>query len=145
MSTEQDRNQQETSEDTVSQGYSTTDADETTDSVADRAADQPEHNGRGASPDGDPAAPLFAQADIEQLRTRWRELQVNFVDSPQETVTQADELVLTTIQQLTATYAERKKMLEDRWSRFEDGNTEDLRQALRGYRTFFNQLLSTGS
>lgn len=90
------------------------------------------------------AGPLIAVSEVERLRIQWRELQGLFVDNPQDAVTRADELVGGTIQQLTDVYADRKQDLENRWSRGESADTEDLRQALRGYRAFFDQLLSTG-
>lgn len=88
--------------------------------------------------------PLFGAADVERLRTAWRQLQGSFVDSPHDAVTQADDLVMATVQQLSATLAERKQSLERLWSREEDGDTEDLRLALRSYRAFFDQLVGTG-
>lgn len=88
--------------------------------------------------------PLFGAADVERLRTAWRQLQGSFVDSPHDAVTQADDLVMATVQQLSATLAERKQSLEQLWSREEDGDTEDLRLALRSYRAFFDQLVGTG-
>lgn len=88
--------------------------------------------------------PLFGAADVERLRTAWRQLQGSFVDSPHDAVTQADDLVMATVQQLSAKLAERKQSLERLWSREEDGDTEDLRLALRSYRAFFDQLVGTG-
>ncbi|WP_433525019.1 hypothetical protein ACQPZ2_08300 [Nocardia pseudovaccinii] len=88
--------------------------------------------------------PLFGAADVERLRTAWRQLQGGFVDSPHDAVTQADDLVMATVQQLSAALAERKQSLERLWSREEDGDTEDLRLALRSYRAFFDQLVGTG-
>ncbi|WP_062991686.1 hypothetical protein [Nocardia anaemiae] len=89
--------------------------------------------------------PLFGAADIERLRTAWRQVQGSFVDNPHDAVTQADHLVMATVQQLSATLAERKQSLERLWSREEDGDTEDLRLALRSYRAFFDQLVGTGN
>ncbi|MGW0245250.1 hypothetical protein ACWDYH_01270 [Nocardia goodfellowii] len=95
-----------------------------------------------AESDGDASGPLFAGDEVDRLRTEWRELQGNFVDNPHDAVTRAQELVSETIDHLTATYAERKQSLADRWT--DKADTEDLRHALRGYRAFFNQLLTTG-
>ncbi|MEV0245199.1 hypothetical protein AB0H76_01270 [Nocardia sp. NPDC050712] len=94
-----------------------------------------------AETNGDVSGPLFAEDELERLRTEWRELQGNFVDNPQDAVTRADELVTSTIDHLTAAFAERKQTLGQRWT--DQADTEDLRNALRGYRDFFNQLLST--
>jgi hypothetical protein len=87
-------------------------------------------------------APLFATAEVEQFRTQWKELQATFVDSPQDAVRDADELVAEIMQNLAATFAEHKRTLEGQWSRGDEVQTEDLRLALRQYRSFFNQLLS---
>ncbi|WP_107657568.1 hypothetical protein [Nocardia suismassiliense] len=85
--------------------------------------------------------PLFADADLDRLRTQWREVQGAFVDSPRDAVTQADKIVADIIYQLTTAYAERKRVLEEHCSGLQDGDTEELRQALRGYRGFFRRLL----
>ncbi|MQY28358.1 hypothetical protein [Nocardia aurantia] len=89
---------------------------------------------------------LFASTDVEGLRSRFREAQGNFVDDPHDAVVKADELVTETIEQLTTALADRKRALEGRWSRDTGGGdvTEDLRQALRSYRTFLDQLLAVG-
>ncbi|MBH0775933.1 hypothetical protein [Nocardia bovistercoris] len=84
--------------------------------------------------------PLFDEPTLDLLRTRWRELQGSFVDSPRDAVTRADDLVAELIHQLTAAYAERKDALVEGWP--EGSDTEALRHALRSYRAFFNQLLS---
>ncbi|MFE9327373.1 hypothetical protein ACIHDR_37915 [Nocardia sp. NPDC052278] len=115
-------------------------ADERT--AADESADTDERTAAGQQEVGD--QPLFGAADVERLRTAWRQLQGSFVDSPHDAVTQADDLVMATVQQLSATLAERKQSLERLWSREEDGDTEDLRLALRSYRAFFDQLVGTG-
>ncbi|MEV0033228.1 hypothetical protein [Nocardia sp. NPDC050793] len=92
---------------------------------------------------GDGPAPLFAEADFDRLRTQWREVQVAFVDDPRTAVARADDLVGDTIDKMIATYQQRKRELDER--RGDPSDTEDLRQALRGYRAFFDQLLSTGA
>ncbi|MFF3224031.1 hypothetical protein ACFYV7_14655 [Nocardia suismassiliense] len=85
--------------------------------------------------------PLFADTDLDRLRTQWREVQGAFVDSPRDAVTQADKIVADIIYQLTTAYAERKRVLEEHCAGLQDGDTEELRQALRGYRGFFRRLL----
>ncbi|WP_280238382.1 hypothetical protein [Nocardia abscessus] len=91
----------------------------------------------------DQLAPLIPEADLDRLRTQWREVQVTFVDNPRAAVARADELLGGTIDQLVATYQERKRALDARLG--DTSDTEGLRQALRGYRGFFDQLLSTGA
>ncbi|MFK0248987.1 hypothetical protein ACIQUM_30180 [Amycolatopsis azurea] len=83
---------------------------------------------------------LFGDIDVERFRDSWQGIQTEFVDDPRRAVKEADELVAAVIQNLAATFAEHKKELESAWSQGEPA-TEDLRIALRRYRSFFNQLL----
>ncbi len=87
-------------------------------------------------------APLFAGDDAGKLHERWMAIQTGFVDEPREAVHQADLLVADTIRRLAETFAREKASLEEQWSRGGDISTEDLRQALRRYRSFFDRLLS---
>ncbi|MGW3245566.1 hypothetical protein [Streptomyces sp. NPDC001070] len=86
---------------------------------------------------------LLNPQDQENFRDRWRQIQGEFVDEPRDAVHSADELVADVMQKLTATFAEHKQGLEGQWTRGEQVNTEDLRTALRRYRSFFNRLLTT--
>jgi hypothetical protein len=70
------------------------------------------------------------------------DIQTAFVDDPQHAVREADELVAAVIQSLASTFADHKRELESQWQQGEAA-TEDLRVALRQYRSFFNQLLSS--
>ncbi|WP_051027351.1 hypothetical protein [Nocardia higoensis] len=78
--------------------------------------------------------------EADQLRTRWREVQAHFVDDPRESVTRADELVGATIERLTTLFAERRRTLAAGWSG--SAETEQLRTALRDYRSLFERLVS---
>jgi len=89
-----------------------------------------------------PATQLFAAEEVQGFRDNWQEIQIAFVDDPKSAVSQADELVAAVIQSLAATFAEHKSELESQWNQGEAA-TEDLRLALRQYRSFFNQLLSS--
>lgn len=86
--------------------------------------------------------PLFSPEDARAMHDRWTSIQAGFVDEPREAVHQADVLVAETIQRLAETFAREKSTLEEQWSRGGDISTEDLRQALRKYRSFFDRLLS---
>ncbi len=92
------------------------------------------------STEEDEAQALFDNADVDRFRGSWQGIQTAFVDDPQRAVKEADELVAVVIQNLAATFADHKKDLESAWSQGEPA-TEDLRIALRQYRSFFNQLL----
>jgi inorganic triphosphatase YgiF len=76
------------------------------------------------------------------MHDRWTSIQASFVDEPREAVRQADTLVAEAIQRLAETFAREKANLEEQWGRGDDISTEDLRQALRRYRSFFDRLLS---
>ncbi|MGW5703374.1 hypothetical protein [Amycolatopsis japonica] len=89
----------------------------------------------------DDAQTLFENVDVERFRDSWQGIQTAFVDDPRRAVKEADELVAVVIQNLATTFADHKKELESAWSQGEPA-TEDLRIALRRYRSFFNQLLS---
>lgn len=87
-------------------------------------------------------APLFTPDDSADYQAEWRALQADFVDDPREAVQRADELVAQVMQTLATTFSEHKHALEEQWQRGDEAQTEELRQALKRYRTFFDRLLS---
>ncbi|PSL56319.1 hypothetical protein B0I31_10368 [Saccharothrix carnea] len=87
-------------------------------------------------------APLFTDDDAADYQAEWRALQADFVDDPREAVQRADELVAQVMQTLATTFNEHKHALEEQWQRGDEVQTEELRQALKRYRTFFDRLLS---
>ncbi|MFT7837203.1 hypothetical protein Q5530_13735 [Saccharothrix sp. BKS2] len=87
-------------------------------------------------------APLFGTEDSANYQAEWRALQADFVDDPREAVQRADELVAQVIQNLATTFAEHKRSLEGQWQEGAQVDTEELRQALKRYRSFFDRLLS---
>jgi hypothetical protein len=88
------------------------------------------------------AAPLFSDDAADELRERWTDVQAGFVDEPKSAVEQADGLVAEVMKRLTDGFATERQALEQQWSRGDDASTEDLRIALRRYRSFFDRLLS---
>jgi hypothetical protein len=82
-------------------------------------------------------APLFAEGAAGDFRARWSIVQQGFVDDPKNAVRQGDELVAQVIKSLAETFSNQRAALEG-----EQGSTEDLRLALRRYRSFFERLLS---
>jgi hypothetical protein len=86
-------------------------------------------------------APLLDHDDSEHLRTRWNEIQGRFVDEPRSAVQQADTLVSEVIDKLTEMFANERGSLEAQWKQGDDASTEDLRQALQHYHSFFNRLV----
>jgi hypothetical protein len=88
------------------------------------------------------STPLFATGVSDSFRTRWLDIQTSFVDEPGRSVEQADLLVAEVMRQLARTFAEKRSKLEPQLVKGEDISTEDLRIALRHYRSFFDRLLS---
>ena len=86
--------------------------------------------------------PLLAGEVVQDLRNRWDHVQTGFVDEPRAAVQQADELVAQAMKHIAESFANERNRLEQQWDRGDDVNTEDLRQALRKYRAFFQRLLS---
>ena len=87
--------------------------------------------------------PLFADGAADSFRSRWLEIQTSFVDEPGTSVEQADLLVAEVMRQLARTFADKRAKLEPQLVKGEEISTEDLRIALRHYRSFFDRLLST--
>lgn len=88
------------------------------------------------------AAPLFPDNELRDFRGRWSTVQTSFVDEPRAAVEQADSLVATVVKRIAEQFAAERAQLEKQWDRGDDVSTEDLRQALRRYRSFFDRLLS---
>jgi hypothetical protein len=87
-------------------------------------------------------APLFPGTELGDFRHRWQNVQAGFVDDPRTAVRQADELVASLMKRLADVFAEERSRLEHDWDKGGDVSTEDLRQALQRYRSFFDRLLS---
>lgn len=87
-------------------------------------------------------APLFPGTEATELRSRWDTVQVGFVDEPRRAVEQADGLVAAAMKRLAEIFAEERSRLEGQWDRGDSVSTEDLRLALRRYRSFFGRVLS---
>jgi hypothetical protein len=86
-------------------------------------------------------AALLNHEESEHLRSRWNEIQGKFVDEPRAAVQQADALVSEVIEKITKMFANEHSSLEGQWKQGNDVSTEELRQALQHYRSFFNRLV----
>lgn len=130
-------------------------------STADMAARQPAVEpapdpGRMADTDGDRqplrsargetseerAMPLLEEGEAGSFRSQWALIQSSFVDEPRAAVEQGDALVAELMQRLAEVFASERSRLEEQWTTGSDVSTEDLRLALRRYRSFFDRLLS---
>jgi len=110
--------------------------------VPERAAARAEESQRTERIDNDRPAPLFVDAELNGYRARWSGIQTGFVDEPRKAVEQADALVAELMKRLTDGFASERHRLEEQWGRNEQASTEDLRQAMRRYRSFFERLLT---
>jgi hypothetical protein len=88
------------------------------------------------------ATPLFHGEEANGFRTRWGAIQTGFVDEPRRAVEEADTLVAEVMKRLAEVFAGERTELERQWDRGDQISTEDLRVALRRYRSFFERLLT---
>ena len=87
-------------------------------------------------------AALFAPEIAKDFRCQWDAVQSSFVDDPRGAVRQGDELVARVMKSLTETFSSERAKLEGQFDQSDKASTEDLRLALRRYRSFFERLLS---
>jgi hypothetical protein len=85
--------------------------------------------------------PLFREEELQGFRSRWDQVQASFVDEPRLAVEQADGLVANMVKRLAEEFSTARANLEKQWDTGGDVSTEELRQVLRRYRSFFNRLL----
>ncbi|HZM89502.1 MAG TPA: hypothetical protein VFF31_23475 [Blastocatellia bacterium] len=88
------------------------------------------------------AGPLFNEDESDSFRARWFAIQADFVDEPARSVEEADQLVAAVMKRLAEVFADARQNLEKEWGSGDNISTEDLRMALRRYRSFFDRLLS---
>jgi hypothetical protein len=86
-------------------------------------------------------SPLFSADEANNLHAKWDSVQVAFVDEPRQAVEEADRLIAATMKRLAEIFAEERQKLEQQWDKGDNVSTEDLRIALRRYRSFFTRLL----
>ena len=100
-------------------------------------------DGQGSvAADTEPRASLLADGELQSITARWKDIQAEFVDEPSKAVQEADALVAELMQRLASMFATERAELEERWAGGHQVNTEDLRQGLRRYRSFFERLLA---
>jgi hypothetical protein len=94
-------------------------------------------------------------ADAGQYTAQWQQIQFRFVDDPQGSVTEAAEVVSQVTAQLEAAIQERQRAIAERqraiqeragalrgrWGEGSNADTETLRETLRMYRVFMDQLV----
>jgi hypothetical protein len=105
-------------------------------------ANQPQTNAdRQADTGAEQRTSLIEPERAESYNSRWKELKSEFVDDPRRAVRGANELVGEVLDELEELFRRQRTDLEQGLDS-EQTTTEDLRQALRRYRSFFDRLLS---
>jgi hypothetical protein len=114
-----------------------------TEVAAQTVAPAPDSSNRTSNqPDETERKGLFPSGEVTNFRARWEAIQVGFVDEPRRCVQEADSLLAATIKRLAEQFATERSDLEGQWDRGGDVSTEQLRIALRHYRSFFGRLLA---
>jgi hypothetical protein len=92
---------------------------------------------------GDPDAPerLVSAERADSYGSRWDEVKGGFVDEPRQAVAEADALVGELLDELGQLFDRQRRSIEHGLDT-DSTSTEDLRMALRRYRSFFDRLLS---
>lgn len=106
------------------------------------ASAEPSPAAASPAPSAETTGPLLARDEARDFQTRWDGIQASFVDEPRQAVEQADNLVANAMQRLAEVFAAERANLEGQWDRGDSVSTEDLRVALRRYRSFFGRLLA---
>ena len=95
--------------------------------------------------------------DAEQFTAQWQEIQFRFVDDPRGSVTEAADVVAQVTAKMEAAIQERQRAIEERqraiaeqqrslrgrWGEGTNADTEALRETLRMYKTFLDQLIGS--
>jgi hypothetical protein len=95
--------------------------------------------------------------DAEQFTAQWQEIQFRFVDDPRGSVTEAADVVAQVTAKMEAAIQERQRAIEERqraiaeqqrslrgrWGEDSNADTEALRETLRMYKTFLDQLIGS--
>ena len=93
--------------------------------------------------------------DADQYSARWQQIQFRFVDDPHASVTEAADVISQLTAELEAAIQERQRAIEERqraiqerasalrgrWGEGSNADTETLRETLRMYRAFMDQLI----
>ena len=95
----------------------------------------------GAEPAETPDAGLWDSSDVESMRERWREIQLQFVDDPQAAAGDAAALVDEAARSLIAAVESRRAAMAGPTNDDSEPETERLRLALQRYRDFLDRVL----
>ena len=93
--------------------------------------------------------------DAAQYTEQWQQVQFRFVDDPHASVTEAADIIAQVTAKMEAAIQERQRAIEERqraiaeqqrslrgrWGEGTNADTEALRETLRMYKTFLDQLI----
>ncbi|MFF3597922.1 hypothetical protein [Kitasatospora indigofera] len=103
--------------------------------------------GTGPAGADTPRAPglWLETAQVQRLSAQWRAVQTGFVDDPRAAVEQADDLVGKAADLIAESVGENRRRLRAAGGPTEDSGipTEELRLAMREYRTLLDRLLAS--
>jgi hypothetical protein len=85
---------------------------------------------------------LLGSLDAGAIRNRFLDIQAGFIDEPRQAVEEAGRFVDDLLRQVTDALQQQRGQLA---GVTDEGSTEDLRLALRGYRQFVDRLLGLAS
>jgi hypothetical protein len=85
--------------------------------------------------------PLISHQQSAAYAERWDQVKGSFVDEPRQAVAAADQLVSELLEELQTLFRSQRHDIEQSLDA-DETSTEDLRVALRRYRSFFDRLLS---
>lgn len=85
---------------------------------------------------------FLSDGETEEIKSRWRKIQTQFVDEPRTSVDRAESLIEEVMNKLMQKFANERDMLDSSAESGEELTTEDLRVALRRYRAFLQRLLT---
>ena len=134
-------------------------AGEVTGTTGRHAADTESRPGEAAGTLGDFSDLTYGNLipDAAVYLEQWQQVQFKFVDDPHASVTEAADIVAQVTAKLEAAIQERQRAIEerqraiaeqqrslrDRWGEGTNADTEGLRETLRMYRTFIDQLIGS--
>lgn len=102
-------------------------------------------NGGGpgpAEPRKGPDEDRMSPEDVAEFRARWADIQASFIDDPNRACEGADNLIDLVLKRMMQRFTHERDDLVRMWDR---GNepvpTEDLRLAMKGYRSLIDRLL----
>jgi hypothetical protein len=85
---------------------------------------------------------LLKCEDIDELKSRWDSIQIEFVDEPRKSVEKADALLVDAVKMIDRELSEKRSELSEHFVNHDNVSTEDLRVTLQSYRTFLNRIFA---